>query len=120
MNETAAAQLTTFDYEDWTSVLREHVDDSGRVTYRKLKADRTHLDRFVAMLGAVGPESRPDLFPTRADKLAYYINAYNAFTLFNVINRLPDIQSVMDDKTSFFYFTVPARWGRNVLISARE
>ncbi|MEE2787006.1 MAG: DUF547 domain-containing protein [Myxococcota bacterium] len=100
-----AAKLTSFSYEDWTRILASHVDSDGRVDYPALKANRLPLDRFVGLIGSVGPKSRPALFPTRAHRLAYYINAYNALTMFNVINRLPGLKRVIDDKFDFFYFT---------------
>ena len=81
------------------------MNETGRVDYAALKTNRERLDRFVALIGAVGPNTKPSLFPTKAHQLAYYINAYNAFTMFNVINRLPKLKTVIDDKTSFFYFT---------------
>ena len=105
ISQSAVAKLQSFDYTKWTKLLKEHVDQSGRVDYGNLKANRAGLDSFVALLGAVGPTTKPGLFPTREDKLAYYINAYNALTMFNVINRLPKLKSVIDDKNSFFYFT---------------
>jgi len=100
--ETAA--LETFDYADWAAVLRDHVDARGKIDYPALKTNRARLDRFVALLAVVGPTTRPDLFPTRDHALAYYINAYNALTLFNVLNRYP-LDSVNDVQKSFFYFT---------------
>lgn len=99
------ANLETFDYGPWNTLLKTHVNDVGQVNYDALKADRAALDAFVALMAAVGPKSRPALFDTREKQLAYYINAYNALTMFNVINRLPAMKSVMDDKNDFFYFT---------------
>jgi hypothetical protein len=101
----AVAKLSSFDYTDWQAVLQTRVNSEGRVDYRALKKNRAPLDRFVALLSAVGPTTRPDLFESTAQQLSYYINAYNAFTMFNVINRLPEMKSVNDDIKSFFYFT---------------
>lgn len=99
------AAMTAVDYAGWTAVLKTYVDDKGEVDYPRLKADRGGLDAFVAQIAAVGPKTRPALFKTREDQLAYYINAYNALTMFNVINRYPEIQSVIDSKLSFFVTT---------------
>ncbi len=101
----AIQTLQAFDYVDWTFILSQHVDEQGRVDYDALKKGRGPLDRFVATIGIVGPTTRPDLFRTRDEQLAYYINAYNALTMFNIINRMPEIESVNDDLKSFFYFT---------------
>ena len=107
VDEGALAKATAFDYADWTTVTTQYVDGEGKVDYARLKAERGPLDRFVATLAAVGPKTRPDLFPTKNDQLAYYINAYNAFTMFNVIERYP-IASVNPDtagQISFFVAT---------------
>lgn len=97
--------MTEFDYALWTEVLKTHVNKQGQVDYPALLLNRAPLDKFVSQLGAAGPKTRPELFKTDADKLAYYINAYNALTMFNVINRYPDIKSVTDSKASFFVLT---------------
>jgi len=105
LDKTAVAKLDRFDYGPWNTLLKTYVNDQGQVNYGALMAARAPLDTFVALMAEVGPKSRPALFDTRAKQLAYYINAYNALTMFNVINRLPAMKSVMDDKNDFFYFT---------------
>ncbi len=97
--------LEDFDYTSWNTLLVTHVNDQGQVDYPALMADRKPLDEFVAIIGEVGPTTRPKLFDTRDKKLSFYINAYNALTMFNVINRLPAMKTVMDDDKDFFYFT---------------
>jgi len=97
--------LETFEYGSWNTLLETHVNDKGQVDYTALMADRKSLDEFVAIIGEVGPNTRPKLFDTRDKKLAFYINAYNALTMFNVINRLPAMKTVVDDDKDFFYFT---------------
>lgn len=97
--------LTEFDYALWTEVLSTHVNAKGQVDYPALLKGRAPLEKFVSQIAAVGPKTRPELFKTEQDKLAYYINAYNALTMFNVINRYPEIKSVTDSKASFFVLT---------------
>ena len=97
-------ELEVFDHAEYAAVLAEHVDDQGRVDYPALVAAPDRLERYIALLEAVGPYLRPDLFPTREDELAYYINAYNALTLYNVVQRYP-IDSVDEDKVDFFFWT---------------
>jgi hypothetical protein len=94
-----------FDYADWDEVLRRFVDDKGRVDYPGLKKERGALDRFVALLAATGPRTRPAWFKSKDEQLAYYLNAYNALTMFNVVERYPAIKSVYDEKVSFFMRT---------------
>jgi hypothetical protein len=99
------APLSGFDDADWAHVLSTYVDDQGRVNYPALVTNRQPLDRFVSLIGHTGPTTQPAWFLSRDDQLAYYLNAYNALTLFNVINRWP-IDSVITDKVSFFVLTL--------------
>ncbi len=80
-------------YATWTAFLGRHVHPDG-VDYDGLLADED-LARVVASFEASGPRSQPALFPTKQHELAYYINAYNALTLFGVASRWP-IDSVQD------------------------
>ena len=109
----------TYDDADWATVLKEFVDDRGRVDYRSLRERRAPLDRYVALLAVVGPTTRPGQFTTTNDRLAYWINAYNALVMFQVIERWP-LKSVGDHKKKFFYFTRFEVDGRNLSLYAIE
>ena len=69
----------------WARLLERRVDQNGRVDFAGLERDRADLDRFVSWVYSVGPNNRPDLFASRADVLAYHLNAYNALSIYNVI-----------------------------------
>ncbi|MEO8585138.1 MAG: DUF547 domain-containing protein [Acidobacteriota bacterium] len=84
----------SFSYSDWTPVLSTFVDDRGRVDYDALAKDRGALDRFLAAVAGTSPVSHPALFPTREEKLAYWINAYNAWVFRGVLARGPEKESV--------------------------
>lgn len=90
-----------FSYVPWATVLRQ-VDEKGRVDYQAIARDS--LNEFVAMVGKFGPTRTPELFPTEEHRLAYWINAYNAIVIHQVLERWP-IESVGDAKASFFYWT---------------
>ena len=70
----------------WARVLKQHVDDQGRVDFSAVAARRADLDRFVALIYAAAPNNRPDLFRGPQDILAFHINAYNALALYSVID----------------------------------
>jgi hypothetical protein len=91
----SSLQAAPFPHDALDRVLRAHVDSTGRVDYAGLLAQRAGLDAYVDSLGAVSPHSAPDRFGTRADELAYWINAYNAFVLRGVIDAYP-VDSVKD------------------------
>ena len=47
---------------------------------------RADPDAFLGYVARVSPRTAPELFPDRDAALAYYINAYNALAMFNVID----------------------------------
>jgi hypothetical protein len=82
-----------FDHSAWDHVLREFVNEQGRVDYAALKANPAELNRYMTELASRSPVSDPQNFPTRESQLAYWINAYNALVLKGVIDHWP-IESV--------------------------
>lgn len=106
--EPLGAKLTVekgkFPHEVFDGVVKKHVDGQGRVDYVALAADRDDLVRYIGAIASVSPHSNPELFETKEEQLAYWINAYNAYVLFAVTER-PRMVSVNDDKTDFFFFT---------------
>jgi hypothetical protein len=73
------------------------VDEQGRTDFDALAADRSALDEFVAYVGRVSPATAPELFPRRADVLAYHLNAYNALAMKGVVDA-----GVTDGFAGFF------------------
>lgn len=65
----------------WARVLATHVNERGEVDFEALAQDRGDLDRYVRHVAAVPLESLPDGAP----RLAHMINAYNALSMFNVL-----------------------------------
>lgn len=81
------------DIAPYARTLSACVNDDGWVDYRALLADRADLDAFVAYLAAVDPDG----FRTwpRTERLAFWMNAYNALTLKAVADHYP-VQSIRD------------------------
>jgi hypothetical protein len=69
-----------------------------RADFGEPAANRGRLDEFVAYVARVSPATSPELFPRRADVLAYHLNAYNAL----VRKRVLDEGVTTDDFTGFF------------------
>ena len=90
-----AQQKAAFRHDLLDSVLTQRVDAVGGVDYAGLALRRDGLDRYVTALASCSPRNCPDRFPTDGDRLAYWINAYNAFVLLGVLDALP-IASVAD------------------------
>ena len=74
----------------WQSVLTNYVTGDGNVRYAALKNNSGDLRKFVTQIGGVSPESHPSLFPGRADRLAYWLNAYNALVLDAMTSGYPE------------------------------
>jgi hypothetical protein len=89
------------------------VDDRGRIDFTGVTKDPADLDTFVAYVGAVSPQSDPASFPTQAAVLAYYLNAYNALAMYNVIESgiPPELDTI---KFKFFYKNKLLMGGRRI------
>lgn len=88
----------------WAAVLREFVDERGRVDFARLASDRRDLDTYVAWAYRVGPASEPALFESRPDRLAYHLNTYNALAMYNVLDAGIPATLAGWRKVPFFYF----------------
>ena len=76
-----SARLTTYSDEPYRRVLAACVRD-GLVDYHRLRAEYgDELDQYLDAIGRFGPNSTPHFFTMRDDRLAYYLNAYNALML---------------------------------------
>lgn len=82
------AQVTPFDHGhlQFDSLLRKVVDD-GQVRYGELAADRGSLDGYLATLASVTPEELAGF--GREQRMALWINAYNASTLALILDNGP-------------------------------
>jgi len=77
------------DHALFSDILSDHVRN-GLVDYRALGADR-RLDAYLGMLGGTDPASITD----DRERLAFWINAYNAFTFRLIILHMP-VESIRD------------------------
>ena len=94
--EPVAATGRGFDYSQLDEVLAKAVAKDGAVDYAALRKDRASLDRFLGQLRATSPGNAGHRFKSSADRLAYYLNAYNALMLAAVLDHCPldNVQTV--------------------------
>jgi len=83
----------------WTALLKKHVVETegghaSRVRYAGFAADRAALDAYLASLERVGEADFARW--TRAQRMAFLINAYNAHAVAKVLQRYPDLKSIRD------------------------
>ncbi len=83
----------------WTTLLKKHVVlvDGGKasqVRYAGFQQDRAALRNY---LGSLSKVSQPEFDSwSKAQRMAFLINAYNAFTVEKILTRYPDIKSIWD------------------------
>jgi len=86
--EQAAPQELTFDHTHaaWTRILERHVQDD-RFDYEALVLERGPLDEYLLSLRGVQAADFAQW--EREQRQAFWINAYNAFTVELVLSRYP-------------------------------
>ncbi len=94
--EAPPPSTVPFDHEHrlLDQVLQKHVEN-GLVNYRALQADPETLDRYLQSLAGVDPKAYENW--TRPQKLAFWINAYNAYTLRVILDHYPVTRSIFAD-----------------------
>ena len=105
-----------FSHSDWDQVLQRFVDADGMVDYVGLAEDRAALDRYLASLAAMSPESHPNRFPTRHEALAYYLNAYNAYVFEGVLEGGGDQESVWATMLQGYKFFI----GKKIVVGGEK
>ena len=96
---SAAAQGFDHSHAAWNALLRKHVVlvDGGKasqVRYAGFRQDRAALKGYLDSLSKV-PQSQFDSW-SKPQRMAFLINAYNAFTVEKILTRYPDIKSIWD------------------------
>jgi hypothetical protein len=74
-----------YSFDEWTALLQKHVNNEGLVDYKGFIADKEKLQLYLDNLSANPPA---DTWATN-DKIAYWLNAYNAFTIKLIVDHYP-------------------------------
>jgi hypothetical protein len=93
---SAAALAFDHNHVKFDKILKEHVVTKGQtsaVKYKALKSNTKGLNEYLAELSAV-KKSEYDSFD-KTERLAFLINAYNAFTLSLIVENYP-VKSIKD------------------------
>ncbi len=87
---------TSFDhsYTAWDGILRAHVRRDGMVDYKGLRSNAA-VKTFLDSVAGVSSEEVASW--SRAQKLAFYCNAYNAYTFQTILDAWP-VNSIRDIK----------------------
>lgn len=82
-----------FDHSSWDQFLKKFVNEKGEVDYQAARKDPALLNAYLGQLKAISAEAF-DAWP-REERLALFVNAYNAGTIRLVLDRYP-VKRVMD------------------------
>jgi hypothetical protein len=97
----ASVCASAFDhgYRDWNQLLVKNVKslpsgNASQVDYRAIKNERP---RFQAVLASFSTVTEAEYLRwTKAQQLAFLINAYNAWTIDLILGKYPDLRSIKD------------------------
>ncbi len=98
---STAASARPFDHAHagWNGLLQRNVvvisgGNASQVRYAGLARERAALKSYLAALSAVEPAEFEGW--SRPQRLAFLINAYNAFTVELILTEYPDLKSIKD------------------------
>ncbi|GAA4273058.1 hypothetical protein GCM10022258_23520 [Aquimarina gracilis] len=94
-------------HQSWNALLKKHVSSNGNVNYSGFIQDRAAFKVYLNKLR----DNIPATHWSRNDKLAYWINVYNAFTVKLIIDNYP-IKSIKDIKNPWDlrFFRLGKKW----------
>ena len=91
--ETSTEASKSVDHTPWNSLLKQNVTAVGNVNYEGFRKNRSLLLAYIDMLG----KNLPSDSWTKEEKLAYWMNAYNAMTVDLILRNQP-LKSIKDIK----------------------
>ena len=78
----------------WDDLLKKHVDDNGWVNYKEFIKDTIQLNEYLELLKNNPPNEKKW---TKEEQMAFWINAYKAFTVKLILDNYP-LTSIKDIK----------------------
>ncbi len=82
-------------HELWDTLVKTHVSEAGAVDYKGFIQDKAKLQNYLDLLSSAHPNKENW---TRDERLAYWLNAYNAFTVKLILDYYP-VSSIKDIKS---------------------
>lgn len=83
--KSGVTQPVNMTHQSFTTLLQKYVSNDGKVNYKGLKNDKAALETYITSLA----KQIPDNTWGKNAAFAYWINAYNAFTLKLIVDNYP-------------------------------
>lgn len=96
---SSSAQIS---HKTWDGLLQKHVSKSGKVNYKGMIQDKKQLQSYLDLLSS----NRPKNSWSDDERLAFWINAYNAFTVKLIVDNYP-VKSIKDLGGSIYRINTP-------------
>ncbi len=87
----SSATLVGNAHTSWSSLLEKHVTPDGQVNYTGFLEEKEVLEEYLQMLAVRIPTNSWSV----QELMAYYINAYNAWTVYLILENYP-VKSIKD------------------------
>ncbi|RIW17549.1 DUF547 domain-containing protein [Algoriphagus lacus] len=86
------AGTTPPSHQLWDQLVKAHVKPNGMVDYKGFIREKAKLESYLKLLSANAPDRKTW---SKNQQLAYWINAYNAFTVKLIVDNYP-VKSIRD------------------------
>lgn len=88
---TLAMAPQNVDHSAYDRLLKKHVDEKGLVDYKGFKRDEKEFNAYLDLLSKNPPTDKW----SKNEQMAYWINAYNAYTIRLILDNYP-VKSIKD------------------------
>ncbi len=89
-------------HQQWDKLLKKYVNHSGLVNYKGLQKDQADLNAYLKTLSDNVPQDNW----SEDEKKAFWINAYNAFTVSLILKHYP-VKSIKDIAGNIYKINTP-------------
>ena len=79
-------------HELWNELLQKHVTKTGFIDYKGVILEKDRLNEYLDIISSHAPDEKSW---SKSEQLAYWINAYNAFTVKLIVDNYP-VESIKD------------------------
>ena len=94
-----AKKSTKLSHEIFNKLLQQHVSADGKVNYKGFIQDSVEFNKYLDLLSNNFPDQETW---SEQEQIAYWINAYNAFTIKLIIKHYP-VKSIKDIKRGIVF-----------------